>query len=171
MKIKAEVNDVFSITLGEGNVCLGIVAAKWKSELYILIFREKIEKSLALSNINVSELTPYFASSSLDALIWHGRWPIIHKNVVAPVMLQPFYKVIEPQGIVAESFDRKNRVNASEEQTKFLRYRTCVAPIRLENAIRSLHGQIPWEPAFDELKYDYVLASNVLIMSKSAGKP
>lgn len=170
MKIKAEVNDVFAIKLDERNVCLGLVAAKWKTELYILIFREAIETSHALPDVRVSELTPCFASPSLDALIWHGHWPIIQKKVVVSAILQPFYKVSEPQGIVAESFDRKIRIHTSEEEAKILKYRKGVAPIRLEKAIRSLHGQVPWESTFDELKYDYVLASNALVTSKLSAK-
>ncbi|WP_447928956.1 hypothetical protein [Vreelandella sp. EE27] len=165
MNIVANKGDLFSIYLDKDFFCLGVVAEKWKSEFYILIFKEKFDSTTDVIEIELDQLTPVIASSSLDAKIWHGHWPIIRRDCDTSKILQPIYKVEEPGGAVAESFDRKSRKQVTRDVLDKLRYRKGVAPVRLEKAIKAYHGVGEWDATFEELRFSYVEESNLLVKS------
>lgn len=157
MGIKAKIGDLFMIPLDQDAFGLGLVAGKWKDELYLIVFRDKFHQKSDLSEIPIESLSPLLASSSLDAKIWHGHWPIIRENVNVSCFSQPIYKIDEPNGIMAETFDRKSRWEIDSDVVSRLRYRKTVAPIRLENAFKASSGVSVWEPIFDELLYENVV--------------
>lgn len=159
MGIRAEPGDVFLIPLGDKGYGIGIVAAKWQSELYLVVFSETVAGIDALTDLDVATHTPLFASSSLDAKIWHGHWPIVKRGENLNGIQQPIYKVQEPSGWVAESFDRRFRNVIAEDVVDELRFRKCVAPIRLERALKAHIGDGDWLPAYDEFRYEEVLKS------------
>lgn len=164
MSIDAKIGDLFSIPLNTtGSYGLGIVAGKYKSELYLVLFEERFDDSLTIAKVQVSTLTPLFASSSLDAKIWHGHWPIVREGIDTSEIAQPVYKVEEPSGFIAESFDRKFRKVIDINVAKQLNYRKGVAPIRLENALKAHHGLAQWDNIFDELSYTTVMKSNQIL--------
>lgn len=160
MNIIAKIGDLFSIPLDSKSFGLGVVAGKWNDELYLVLFKEIFDDSELASKVQLNELAPILASSSLDAKLWHGHWPIIRHDVDISMIKQPIYKVNEPSGIVAESFDRKFRRLVNFDDSKHLNFRKTVAPIRLENALLAYHGLGQPNPAYDELSYANVLISN-----------
>lgn len=155
MRVKTKVGDVFMIPLPDGKAGLGTVAAKWRQELYLAVFEGLFEKD-TLPN-DVRSLKPLLASSSLDAKIWHGHWPLIDGASDPSRIVQPIYKVEEPSGWMAESFDRKLRFKIDDVTAAQLRYRKCVAPVRLERAFKAHAGALEWRPDYDELRYSEVL--------------
>lgn len=163
MNISAKIGDLFCIPLDATSFGAGVVAGKWQSELYLVLFKEVFADSQAFGELGAGSLTPIFASSSLDAKIWHGHWPLITRNADISWIVQPLYKVEEPGGTVAESFDRKFRRSINPSAAARLRYRRSVAPVRLENALKAYHGYKVWEPAFDELAYEKVVESNGVV--------
>lgn len=160
MSITAKKGDFFSIPIDEKLCCLGVVAEKWKKELYIVLFEQKFDSAVDLCEVELNKLTPILASSSLDAKIWHGHWPIVSRGFDTSNILQPIYKIEEPSEIIAESFDRSFRKPVSASVADKLRYRKSVAPVRLEKALKSFHGIGDWIPMFDELRFAYVEESN-----------
>jgi hypothetical protein len=84
----------------------------------------------------------------------------VREHVDTSTLRQPLYKVEEPAGMVAESFDRSFRQLVDSDVAGRLNYRKGVAPVRLENALKALHGHGAWDPVFDDLKYETVLRSN-----------
>ncbi len=164
MGTTAKKGDLFSIPLDEKYFCLGVVAEKWEKELYIVLFEEKFDNTADLSEVKLEKLTPIFASSSLDAKIWHGHWPIVRRGCDTSKIIQPIYKVEEPGGIVVETFDRKFRKRVGSDVSDRLRYRKGVAPVRLEKAIKSYHGFGEWDSMFEELRFIYVEESNRVAM-------
>lgn len=160
MSITAKVGDLFSVPLGPASWGVGVVARKWKSELYLVLFKERFDALEKVGSVEIETLTPLFASSSLDAKIWHGHWPVVREGVDISMIVQPVYKVEEPSGIVAESFDRKFRREIDAHIAEQLNYRKGVAPVRLENALKAYHGLAQWDSAFDELSYDLAIASD-----------
>ncbi len=162
MSVIVNQGDVFLIPLDAKWYGVGVVASKWKGELYLVLFSERTVSKSAV-DAPLASFTPVLASSSLDAKLWHGHWPIVGKLARLSSLMQPIYKVEERGGIVAESFDRSQRIPVSDGDAKHLHYRKTVAPIRLENALKAFHGLIPWIPAFDELRYTPSVNSHAII--------
>lgn len=160
MGTTARTGDLFSIPLSGTSSGVGVVAGKWKSELYLVVFKEKFEGAAELEGVQPAYLTPLFASSSLDAKIFHGHWPLIQRDTDVSIVAQPIYKVEEPTGVFAESFDRKVRTAISSDIAQALSYRKGVAPVRFENALKAYHGIGQWDPVFEELGYENVLRSH-----------
>jgi hypothetical protein len=157
MGIRTKIGDLFSVPLDGRKAGLGIVASMWNSELYLILFKEVFEADAIPKNLDIKSLQPFIASSSLDAKIWHGHWPIIANSKNLEWVIQPTYKIKEPIGWVAESFDRKQRMRISDELAEGLKYRKCVAPVRLEKALKAHNGYVEWNPIYDELLYSTVL--------------
>jgi len=149
--------DIFNVPIVGDAFGIGIVASSHHSELYLVIFRETFRVGTFPNN--VSALKPLIASSSLDAKIWHGDWQIIGHTKEVRNIVQPIYKVREPNGWIAESFDESQRFQITQEIASRLSYRKCVAPVRLERALKAHAGHGIWEPDYDELLYTKVLTS------------
>lgn len=159
MSIAAKVGDLFAVPLSPTAWGAGVVARKWKSELYLVFFKEQFNDLDKIRIVEIGALTPCLASSSLDAKIWHGHWPVVREGIDTSILVQPIYKVEEPGGMIAESFDRKYRCAIDADTAELLTYRKVVAPVRLENALKACHGIGQWDSIFDELSYDLAVAS------------
>jgi hypothetical protein len=158
--MNAALGDLFLIPLNAQFAGAGVVAGKWNAELYLVIFEEQFEISSTPAEIDTNRLTPLFASSSLDAKIWHGHWRVISRGLDTKRFIQPTYRIEEPSGWVIESFDRKVRRSVKASEAEIFPYRKTVAPIRLENALKAHFGLTPWEPIFDDLKYMNILENH-----------
>ena len=163
MGVRAKPGDLFLIPLEDKVHGVGVVAAKWKSELYLVVFSETVADAGALVDLGVETLTPLFATSSLDAKLWHRHWPIVKRCESLGGIQQPIYKVQESSGWVAESFDRSFRVAVGEDVAAELRFRKCVAPIRIERGLKAHAGDGDWLPAYDDLLYREVLKSREVV--------
>jgi hypothetical protein len=51
------------------------------------------------------------------------------------------------------------RRRATEREVESLPFRTVVAPVRLEKALRAWRGLEPWLDAFDELRADRIVTT------------
>jgi len=151
MAIRAEIGDVFKVPLNESSFGIGVVASKRGKELYLVFFENRFSVGEKVGDIRL--LNPCIVSSSLDAKIWHAHWPIIKKKADVLWILQPTYKVQEVDGWVAESFDGKQRRSIDPIEADKLRFRKCVAPIRLENALKAYFDILIWDSTYEELLY------------------
>lgn len=163
MKHKATIGDVFLISIDGSRFGVGQVAGDWNGELYIVVY-DVILPSAEFDLARVASDELLFAALSLDAKIHHGDWRIIG-NVTSNLdrIPQPAFKVNQDGKVWVETRDRSRFWPASKAQAEGLRYRTVVAPVRLENALRALHGIGEWNPKFDELRADYAFASARLV--------
>lgn len=159
MGVRVKTGDLFCVPLNDAAFGLGVIAAGWRSELYIVLFAETIASPQA-ADVNTASLTPLLASSSLDAKLFVGDWPILRRGTDSAAFSQPIYKVEEPDTI-AESFDRKLRTPISANVAERVQYRKGVAPVRLEDGLKAHHGE--WLAHFDELLYINVLHSNTVL--------
>ena len=157
--IAVRTGDLFSIPLDATSMGLGVVAGKWNAELYLVLFKERFNDLTLASKAQLEELTPVFASSSLDAKLWHSHWIIVRRDVDVSMIKQPIYKVEESGEVIAESFDRKFREIIGVDAAKNLNYRTTVAPIGIEKALMAYHGLESWNPMYDKFNYENVLKS------------
>jgi hypothetical protein len=162
-RIKTKIGDVFLIPLAENRFGIGQVSASWEGELYIVIF-ETVYTSTQVNADEILGKRPILAALSLDALIWNGQWPIIG-SITSNLsdLPHPTYKVNEGHIVFVESRDRLTSRPATSEEERILKFRTVVAPIRLENALKAYHGIGEWQPRFDELNFLYALESSKLL--------
>jgi hypothetical protein len=159
MGTKVHVGDVFAIPISESHVGIGLVSGDWKGELFLVVFEGRFDRESADPGI-VRTATPLFAALSLDAKLYHGHWTVLdhHPEAVGRI-LQPDFKVeVEGQTFI-ESRDRTITRPATALEIERLRYRTVVAPVRLEKALQAFHGLGEWLPHYNELKAEYALQS------------
>jgi len=159
---KAAVGDVFLIPLDEGRNGLGQLAGDWNGELYVVIYDKVVSDAASPADVDNQPLQ--FAALTLDAKLHHGDWRIIgNRKQNIETIPQPWFKVgVEGQTYV-EARDRSVTRPATATESAALRLRTVVAPVRLENALKALHGIGEWQPRFDELRASYAKESADLI--------
>jgi hypothetical protein len=162
-KINASKGDVFLIPLDESRVGLGQVVDVLPSELYLVAFAGSWPAySPPIAN-DVIGREPRFATLSFDAKLWNGDWRIIGNTVEnLPSIRLPLFKVRCTGCVLVEKHDGSKSRLASTDEAQFLRYRSTVAPVRLENAVKADHGIADWNPAFDKLFYSYAKDSSEL---------
>lgn len=161
MDRKPKVGDVFLIPIDETRCGIGQVAGDWQGELYVVVFNQLVSRTADVSEISEGRLL--FAALTLDAKFFHGDWTIVGaapENLAA--IPQPVFKVNQGGRTYLESRDRNISRPASSTEAEQLRFRKVVAPVRIETALKALHGLAPWHERFDELRSDYALSSSRL---------
>ena len=161
MGILAKAGLILAVPIDKDRWGLGLVAAKRQSELLVFMYDAVIEGATAPEDL--SSRTPLLGSSSLDAKIWHGDWKILGQTEEKFDDFQPIYKIETIDGWVAESFDMNLRLPIDERTAKKLRFRKCVAPIRLERALKAHFGFGEWKPAHDDLLFVNITESRKVI--------
>ena len=159
---KAKVGDVFLIPIDGDRHGIGQIAGNWKGELYIVIYDGVVSTDASPSLIDGAAFQ--FAALSLDAKIHHGDWPIIgnrQDNIEA--IPQPWFKVGYNGQAHVEARDRSVLRLATVAEEAGLRLHTVVAPVRLEKALKALHGVGDWHPAYDDLTAEYASESSKLV--------
>lgn len=159
---KLAVGDVFVLPLDNERHGIGQIAGDWKGELYVVIFDRLAPQGPTTADINGADLA--FAALTLDAKFHHGDWRVIgNRQDNLPYIPQPWFKVGVGNETHIEARDRSvtRRANAAEEAK--LRHRTVVAPVRIEMALKALHGLGEWQPRFDDLRADYAFESAKLV--------
>jgi hypothetical protein len=153
-----------SSPIDDDRSAIGVVASKWQKELLLFVFDALRHDGIDLRDVTSRE--PLIASSSLDAKLWHGHWPVIGHVDTDYSSMQPVYKVQTPDGWIAESFDRKWQVPIDATAAGDMRFRKCVAPIRIERATQAYFRRAEWEPEFDDVLYRNVAKSRNLRETK-----
>lgn len=163
MKQKAKTGDVFLIPIDGSSFGIGQIAGDWKGELYITVYDVTFQTDDVDPRV-VTTAKLLFAALSLDAKIHNGDWRIIG-NVTENLgqVPQPFFKVNQDGQVFVESRDRSITRPASHSEAEALRFRTVVAPVRLENALKAIEGIGEWNPKFDDLRANYAFESSRLI--------
>ena len=138
-----------------------VVDAGGSGELYVVVFAGAVARNTKQS-ITIHQRSIEFAALIFDAKIWHAHWPVVaNVQELPPAIPYPVYKLETPTGTIVQSFDRSTEKVATEEEIERLPYRTYIAPIRLEKAVKARHGVGDWDDSYDELLAEYLLrASN-----------
>jgi hypothetical protein len=163
MNQKVRVGDVFLIPIDDTRCGVGQIAGDWKGELYIVVYNG----TWATVAVDIEKATSaeiIFAALSLDAKIYHGDWRIVG-NIKTNLdqIPQPVFKVNQSGKVFLESRDRSRTRQASPSEAEVLRYRTVVAPIRLEKALKTQHGIGDWLPEYESLRADYAFESSRIL--------
>lgn len=166
LRVKARVGDIFQIPIDDTRVGYGqVVMQPDKSSLFICIYsiRTRPGEQPDLDAVVQSEIL--LAGNTFDARIWHGYWPVVG-NIepnMATIAL-PNYKEGLPGRANVENLDRTRRRPATKEEEQILPFRSYVAPIRFEKALKALAGIGEWRPEHEDLKYERVLRCSSVIV-------
>ena len=153
-----EVGDVFSIPIDDERLAYGQLVASWRSSgghFYVAVF-ERIYRRDEEPSLDAVVREPLaLLALSMDALLVHGHWQVVGRQDVDPTRIPwPAYKEgIMPPGtfdVVDHTGERRRR--ATDDEAETLPFRSVVAPIRLEKAIRALHGMEPWDDVYERLR-------------------
>lgn len=159
--MKLHKGDIFEFTINNGRFCYGqIINVLEKKAITIIIF-EGIYKSRPVVEELFSNAILFFGNT-FDAKLYHKDW-IIFDNYMENInsIVLPFYKVgIDP--VYIEDFFKKTIRQAKSFEADVLYFRSYVAPVRFESAVKAYYKLIEWDDVFDELLY-----SNILLRTES----
>jgi hypothetical protein len=159
---KLTVGDVFLVPLDSERYGIGQLAGDWNGELYVVVYDRVVSREASADDLNGAGLQ--LAALTLDAKFHHGDWPVIgNRKDNVPYLPQPWFKVGVNGETHIEARDRSVTRRATSTEEARLRHRTVVAPVRIENALKALHGLAEWNPRFDELRADYAVESAKLV--------
>ncbi len=160
---RTRLGNVFLLPIDERRFGIGQIAGDWKGELYFVIY-DAVHRTSEVDPSSVIGARPLFAALSLDAKIHHGDWPVIGNITEGLSQLpQPVFKVSVGNEMFLESRDRSEFRPASTKEAEALRFRTVVAPVRLEKALKAHHGIGEWDAAYNELLAEYAYESAKLV--------
>lgn len=149
------VGDVFTIPLGQDVIGFGqIVHDCGEGHYYFAMFEGLYSRDDPPSIDVVLESEVALFALSLDALLYHRHWQVIdNREVQASRLPWPAYKEgTSPGAFDVVDYTGKHRRPATATETDELPFRTVVAPIRLEKALRALNGLGTWTDAYEELR-------------------
>jgi hypothetical protein len=149
MPKSSKVGDVFLISI-EQDFGIGQIVDVYKQSIYVCVFDERRSIGEYCPD-DVSDLTPLLATSTLDALLFHGIWQTIgnEKRNLNHIAM-PVFKVRYNDEVYVESFQGKLLRRATVDEETSLPDRRISAPIILDNALKASYGIGPWEARYDE---------------------
>lgn len=149
-----QIGDVFKIGLSASSLGFGQIIDTYKAKmLLVAIFDVQRAADLPVAIEGVLASSAIFVCNTLDALLWHGRWQVIGQ--VPPDHERfplPNYKVDIGGRLMVENFGATKARAATPPELDLLDFRTCYAPIGVENALKAHFGLQPWEDRFDALR-------------------
>lgn len=157
-RLKLNVGDVFSIPVGDERVGYGQIVARWSGSgghFYFAVY-DVVDPAAEVPDLESIVSSPLvFLALSMDALLVHEHWLLVgHHEIDEAAIPWPAYKEgVSPPGtfdVVDHTGTRRRR--ASEDEIESLPFRKVVAPIRIEKALRALHGEGLWDDAYDALR-------------------
>lgn len=149
------IGDAFIVPLDSDPVSYGQVIGTFLDDGYYFALFATAYSRAALPDLPaVTRDRIALVALSFDARIANGDWQVVGSAPLPQDPPLPAYR--EARG----SLDRvdvvdhsgKRRRPATPSEAAALQNRKLVAPIRLEKAIRALHGLEPWLDAYDDLR-------------------
>lgn len=165
-RFKLNLGDVFAIPLGDGAYGFGQVITPYEKEsgsTMIAIFNYKSDqlKDVILNEVCNSDLV--FLGLTFDAKLYHKDWTILgnHLPNVSTIKM-PYFKLgTPPDELYLINFKSERLKKIDEELFNKLNYKSTIAPIRYENALKAYFGNQDWKnDEYNKLLYKVSLDSN-----------
>jgi hypothetical protein len=148
------IGDVFRLPLDLSRVGYGQIVGRFgRSAYYFAIFEQPHELSEQPGLAEIVQGRIALLALSLDALLYHGGWEIVGNTAVPEIKWATYKEAIAPDTFEAVDHTGSMRRPATPDEVERLPFRSVVAPIRLQNAFRALHGAAAWDEAYDALRY------------------
>lgn len=165
-RFKLNVGDVFTIPLNETEVGFGQVISEYNKVsggFLTAIFSNKKQKDQPIIVEEIVNTPPIFVGFTFDAKLYYKDWSVIGnytENITA--IKKPYSKLGLPPDEIYLIDPNNNKVaKISEDVFNELEYRTEIAPIIYENALKAHFGIEEWKhDDYDEILYINTLKSN-----------
>lgn len=148
------VGDVLAIPLSDDEVGVGYVVAEYGEAyaFYVMLYPKTYPSTDAIDERATGD-TPVMYGLTYDSKVFVGHWTVVG-NVPPDVTALPLpaAKVGMRGETWVEDYTGSQRRIATAEERELLRFRTVVAPMRLEKALRAYAGLAEWSPVFDEMR-------------------
>jgi hypothetical protein len=160
--MKLQSGDIFEFSINDRSTCYGQIISTFKKDTIAIIVFEGLYKSRP----DIEELLEdniLLFGNTFDAKFYHKNWIVIanEKSNLNNIKL-PYYKIGTDPVYIEDFFENRIRkANANEEENIY--YRSYVAPIRFETALKAYYKIVEWNDAFDDLLYSNILRSINLI--------
>ncbi len=166
LEVKAKVGDIFQIPLDSSRVGYGqVLAQPEKNVLFICLFSTKTERGIQPDLLSIIRSEILLAGNTFDAKIWHGHWPVVG-NIMPDLenIALPNYKEGPPGQAFVENLNLTRKRAATKQEEDVLLFRSYVAPVRYEKALKALAGVGEWRSEYDELRYEHTLRSSKVVI-------
>lgn len=165
-KLKLSLGDVISIPLSDDLFGFGQIVGEYEKKsggflVAIFDFKSTTIDEIEISNICNSDII--FLGFTFDAKLYHKHWSIIGnytENI--STIKKPYSRLGTPPDEIYLIDANNNRVaEISEDIFNELEYKTDIAPVRYENALKAYFGLKEWKAEdYDKLLYKHSLKSN-----------
>jgi hypothetical protein len=133
-------------------------------ELYIAVWRDLVGEG-EFKRESLLHSSPWLGALTLDALIWHGRWPKIdnYTDNMGEIP-RPYFKLNDSgvYNIVDIDLEPIREVKSGEMDQ--LINKTTVAPIVVQDAVQAWFGIGDWNRNDDKLLFEYVIKSSAIAL-------
>jgi Immunity protein 26 len=159
--MKLKVGDIFTIPVSDEKTGFGqIINIPNKNNFIIAVF-EKVytgKEWPGLDEIITDRIL--FLGYTMDAKLYHEHWKIIGNDSsnVSKVKL-PYFKLGTPPDMQIINYKGDRLRKASKDEFNSIDYKTVLAPVEYEIALKAHHKLEEWEEGFNELLYEKALES------------
>lgn len=168
--MKLNKGDIFTIPISEKSYGIGqILDIPRKDTLIIIVFKDIVTNEEVLNLEDILSKEPVFLGYTVDALFYHKRWRVI-KNYINNLlgMPLPYNKIGDYENMYITNYKGEKVRKALKKEFDALMYETHIAPIRFQNALKSLHGIGEWvHEDYDKLLFSHFLKSKALVENNS----
>lgn len=173
-KFNIILGDIFTIPLGNGEFGFGHVVTDYNKRsggFMMAVYDLKLEDANNLVFAHFGETNLLLLGFTFDAKIYHKDWQIIGnftENIERIKM--PYFRLGLPSDN-AQIVNYKGEILSEIDDSTFekLRYKSEIAPIRYENALKAHYGIQEWKDDYDKLLYKYAIDSNEVARKLGVG--
>ncbi|BFO67000.1 Imm26 family immunity protein [Chryseobacterium sp. KCF3-3] len=162
-RFKLNEGDIFAIPLGNNEFGIGQIInfPKTSDAFIVIIFDRKIDDLEKYADLKIEDLKIIFLGYTFDAKLYYKDWLIIgnYMDNITSIHL-PFFKLGTSDDARLVDYKSKVLKHIDESQFNKLTYKSEIAPIRFENALKAHFGLQEWIPEdYDKILYEKTLES------------
>lgn len=147
---KPKRGDIVAIPIEENKFAIAQVVDFYRREACLIVVFERLYSDTMGINLESAIREPVeLVALTFDAKIYNGDWPLLGSEEPSPELALPAYRIGEDPVYVEDHTGQ--RVREASETDPELPFRTFVAPIVLEQAIRAKNGREAWDARYDAL--------------------
>ena len=165
-RMKPSKGDIISIPLSECLFGFGQIISSYdkvSGGFMMAVFNYQADSLNGILNSDICNSSILFLGFTFDAKLYHKHWSIIGNHLENIEKIKtPYFKLgTLPGPLFITDLEGNRLASISEDIFYELNYRSDIAPIRYENALKAYSGLQEWiKEDYDILLYKHTLKSN-----------
>lgn len=151
----AELQDgaLVEIPVDDGQVALAAVVATVAPGIHYFAALGDLRAPASPLPEDPGALVPSLIALSFDTLVVNGSWPIAGVTEVSALRSYlPAWKVEQDGRVLITDYASKRTKDGAPDVAAQLEFETTVSPVRLQRALRAVHGLEPWAEEMEALR-------------------